>query len=137
MRRSEREWESERKREGYGVCVLIYILPAYLCAIAGDHMLSYREFIAVMKGWKLRGYKVCVCVCVCVRAIHSFPYCTDEREETTRWYKRSIQGMCQDGNERQMKTPQIRCHKLPVFKLIFPTMYHFSVSYLVLVFTLS
>ena len=64
MRRSEREWESERKREGYRVCVLIYILPAYLCAIAGDHMLSYREFIAVMKGWKLRGYKVCVCVCV-------------------------------------------------------------------------
>ena len=34
---------------------------------AGDHKLSYREFIAVMKGWKLRGYKVMCSVCVCVR----------------------------------------------------------------------
>jgi Ca2+-binding EF-hand superfamily protein len=26
--------------------------------IDGDHKLSYREFIAVMRGWKLRGYKM-------------------------------------------------------------------------------
>ena len=39
-----------------------------MCLYVGDHKLSYREFIAVMKGWKLRGYKVMcsVCVCVCV-----------------------------------------------------------------------
>ena len=38
--------------------------------LTGDRKLSYREFIAVMKGWKLRGNKVCVCVCVrvCVLA---------------------------------------------------------------------
>jgi hypothetical protein len=36
----------------------------FVCIILGDHKLSYREFIAVMKGWKLRGYKVMDNVCV-------------------------------------------------------------------------
>ena len=32
-----------------------------MCTICptGDGKLSYREFLAVMKRWKLRGYKVC------------------------------------------------------------------------------
>ena len=32
-------------------------------AAAGDGRLSYKEFLAVMKNWKLRGSKVSVCRC--------------------------------------------------------------------------
>ena len=45
--------------------VLMYIhvtmlLQSLSLSLSGDHKLSYREFIAIMKGWKLRGYKVCI-----------------------------------------------------------------------------
>ena len=43
------------------VCVCLFV---FVCVCVGDHKLSYREFIAVMKGWKLRGLKVCECVMV-------------------------------------------------------------------------
>jgi len=35
-----------------------YYCVCIICS-AGDGKLSYREFLAVMKRWKLRGYKVC------------------------------------------------------------------------------
>ena len=38
------------------VCLFVFV---FVCLFVGDHKLSYREFIAVMKGWKLRGFKVC------------------------------------------------------------------------------
>lgn len=32
----------------------------------GDGKLSYREFMAVMKNWKLRGFKVIECLYICL-----------------------------------------------------------------------
>ena len=46
---------------------IIHVSMRLMCvgvlAAAGDGRLSYKEFLAVMKNWKLRGSKVSVCRC--------------------------------------------------------------------------
>ena len=83
----------------------------FVCIILGDHKLSYREFIAVMKGWKLRGYKVMDNVCVREKSSSllssfspSLSLSSDERKEATGRSARRVQGLCQDGNEGQIDT---------------------------------
>ena len=57
---------SLREKEGYKTsCIIVFcrfrnLSNVFMCVLpAGDGKLSYREFLAVMKRWKLRGYKVC------------------------------------------------------------------------------